>query len=95
MTIISDNTSGIAGEKYALTCRVFGAEKLHPFMTYKWMKNTSGSQVPVGANSSALSFSPVRLSDAANYSCMVTIASSYLTASITAMASQSVIIQSM
>ena len=92
VTIINDNTSRIVGESYVLTCRVFGAENLHPTITYQWMKN--GGQI-VGTNFSTLSFTPVRLSDAANYSCMVTIVSSYLTASVTAVASQSVRIQSM
>ena len=41
-----------------------------------------------------LSFAPLRLSDAANYSCEVTISSNYLTTNIIAMASQSVATQS-
>ena len=48
----------------------------------------------VGTNSSTLSFAPIQLSDAANYSCMVTIVSGYLTSGITAMVSQSVMVQS-
>ena len=91
---ISDNTSGIAGERYALTCRVLEAENLHPSITYQWTKNTSSGQIQVGTDSSTLSFTPVRLSDAANYFCTVAMTSDYLTSSITAMASQSVTVQS-
>ena len=93
MIRISDHTSGIAGESYALNCRVFGTENLDPSITYQWMKSTNGGQMQVGTNST-LSLSPVRLSDAANYSCIITIASGCLINSITAMASQSVRIQS-
>ena len=87
--IVSDNTSGIAGESYALNCRVLGTENLHPSITYQWMKSTSSGLMQVGTNST-LSFRPIRLSDAANYSCIVIIASGYLVTSITAMASHSI-----
>ena len=91
---ISGNTSGIAGESYALNCGVLGTENLHPSITYQWNKNTSSGQVQVGTGSTTLSFTPVRLSDAVDYSCTVDIASDYLTSSITAMATQRVRIQS-
>ena len=73
---------------------MFGAENLNPSVTYRWTKSSDGRQIQVGTKSSTLSFAPVRLSDAANYSCVVTITSGYLTASITAMASLSVAVQS-
>ena len=73
---------------------MLGAVNLRPSITYQWIKNSSSGQIHVGKNSSTLSFNPIRLSDAANYSCMVTIASGYLTSGITAMASQSVMVQS-
>ena len=91
---ISNSTNGIAGENYDLICSVLGAENLSPSITYQWTKNSNG-QIQVGTNSNTLSFTPVRLSDAANYSCTVAITLSYLSAGmITAMASQSVRIQS-
>ena len=72
-----------AGENnYLLMCSVSGAENLNPTITYRWIKN-SGTQV--GTNSSNLSFTPLRLSDAANYVCEVTISSSYLTGDIVTM----------
>ena len=91
---IIESTSGIAGENFDLTCKILGTENLNPSVTYQWIKNNIDGQVQVGTNSSTLSFTPVRLSDAANYSCMVTIASSYLTTSIITMAYQIIRIQS-
>ena len=57
------------------------------------MKNLDDSSL-IGNGSSTLSFNPVRLSDAANYSCLVTIGSSYLTGNIAMMASFKVKIHS-
>ena len=48
----------------------------------------------VESNSNTLSFTPLRLSDAATYACMVTIASNYLTGDIASMISQEVRVQS-
>ena len=91
----STSGSGIAGESFALTCRVLGAENLNPSIThYQWFKNSNGDQIQVGTNSTTLSFATIRLSDAANYSCAVTITSHYLTSSITAVGSQTVTVQS-
>ena len=74
---------------------MLGAENLNPSITYQWTKNSGSGQIhAVGTNSNTLSFTPFQLCDAANYSCTVTIVSGYLTAGITAMASQSVMVQS-
>ena len=73
---------------------MLGAENLNPSVTYRWTKSSDGRQIQVGTNSSTFSFAPVRLSDAANYSCVVAITSGYLTTSITATASLSVAVQS-
>ena len=74
-----------AGEDYQLTCSVSGDENLNPTnTTYRWTKNSGSSQTQVGTNSSTLSFTPFRLSDAASYVCEVTIRSSYLASDITA-----------
>ena len=71
-----------AGADYELSCNVTGVENLNTSMTYRWTKN-SGTQTSVGMNSNIV-FSPLRLSDAASYSCEVTISSDYLTGSIVA-----------
>ena len=90
---IDESTGESAGESLYLSCRVLGAKNLNPSITYQWIKNNSSGQIKVGTHA-ILSFTPVRLSDAASYSCAVTIASVYLTNNITAMASHSVRIQS-
>ena len=74
-----------AGDYYQLTCSVSGDENLnHTTTTYRWTKNSGSGQLQVGA-SSTLSFTPLRLSDAASYVCEVIISSSYLTRDIVAM----------
>ena len=92
---IIECTSGIAGKSFDLICRTLGAENLNPSVIYRWTKNSDRGQIQVGSNSSTLSFNPAHLSDAASYSCTVTIASGYLTSGVhvTAMMSQSVRIQ--
>ena len=82
-----------AGEDYQLTCSVSGAENLNPGITYRWTKNNGISQTQVGADSNTLSFTPLRLADAASYVCGGTVSSSYLASDITAMNSFDVRIQ--
>jgi hypothetical protein len=91
---INDNgVTPTAGENYQLTCSVSGAGNLNPTTTYRWTRNSGSGQTQVGASSSTLSFTPLRLSDAASYVCGVTVGSSYLTSDITAMNSLDVRIQ--
>ena len=68
---------------------MFGAENLNPSVNYQWIKITRSGQTQVGTHS-ILSLPPVRLSDACNYSCAITIASGYLASNITTIASHSV-----
>ena len=96
---ITDSISGTiptAGEDYNLICSVLGAENLNPIITYRWTKNGDMLQSIIGTNFNILSLiAPIRVSDAGtNYSCFITIASSYLTGNITAMTSHTVRIQS-
>jgi hypothetical protein len=80
---ISDNgATPTAGENYQLTCSVSGAENLNPTTTYRWTKNSGSGQTQVGANSNTLSFTPLRLADAASYVCEITVSSTYLTGDI-------------
>ena len=94
---ITDSAGGAvptAGEEYDLVCSVLGAENLKPTITYQWTKNSDMLQ-SIGTSSNTPSFTPIRVSDAGtNYSCLVTIASSYLTGNIIAMTSYMVRIQS-
>ena len=75
-----------AGENYQLICSISGAGNLYPTVVrYRWSKNSGSVQTQVGTSSSTLSFAPLGLSDAASYTCEVTISSSYLSGDIVAM----------
>ena len=82
-----------AGQNYQLTCSVTGAENLNSAITYRWTKDSGSGQTQVGTNSSILSFTPLRLSDAASYVYGVTVSSSYLVSDITATNTLNVTIQ--
>ena len=75
-----------------LTCGVSGAERLSPTITYQWTRHNGTTQTQVGTNSETLPLSPLRLSDAGNYSCSIT--SILLNNPVTANNSLSVSIQS-
>ena len=83
--ITDGEMSPTVGQPYQLTCSVSGDEQLRPDnmynVMYMWTKNSSKQ---VGINSD-LSLSPLRLSNAANYTCQVTIGSVYLTGTFVAM----------
>ena len=83
---------------YTLTCNVTVAEHLCPYTTtYQWTKhNSTVTQLQVGADheSNTLSFSPLRLSDAGQYTCQATVHSFRKNYDITVMESQNVRIQS-
>ena len=83
--ITDDGTTPTAGENHLLICRVSGAENLNPTITYQWTKDSGSGQAQVGVSSSTLSFTPLRLSDAASYVCEVTISSSSFSRDIVAM----------
>ena len=82
-----------AGENYHLTCSVSGAENLNPTIIYQWTKNSDGV-MQVVTNLNTLSFTPLRLLDAASYVCTVNISSSYLAGDIVIMDSHDVRIRS-
>ena len=76
---------------YSLTCSVSGDENLSPSITYQWTKN-NGTQIQIenGAEPKVLSFPPLRLSDAGQYTCQITVSSPYLSNNITVIESQDV-----
>ena len=74
----------VAGQQYSLTCDVSGAERLHPNITYQWIKNNSDAQMQVGNDSKSLFFSSLTLSDAGVYSCQISIQSPYISKEIMA-----------
>ena len=75
--ITDDGAPPTPGETYNLTCNVYGAEKLNPVITYQWMKEND-TEILVGTNSGILSFPLLSISNASNYTCMVTVESNYL-----------------
>ena len=56
---------------YSLTCGVTVTGAENPSITYQWTKN-NGTQTQVGTDR-VLSFSPLRLSDAGQYTCQATV----------------------
>ena len=81
---ISDEGIPTAGQRYSLTCSVSGAEGLNDTtITYQWTKN-NGTQTQVETNSNTLSFSPLRLSDAGEYTCEIIVISNSLIKDATA-----------
>ena len=85
-----------AGEDYQLTCSISGVGNLSPTTTYRWTKNSGSGQTQVETNSNTLSFTPLRLSDAASYICEIIVSSNYLSGDIMAVSvnSQDIMIQS-
>ena len=90
MTVTANlNTPLMVGQTgNSLTCDVSGADNLNP--TIIWIRNGS-TQTDIG-DSRTVSLSPLRLSDAGDYSCNVT--STLLSSPVAASNSQRVIIQS-
>ena len=64
--VVSDDGTPTAGQSYTLTCSVSVAS----VTTYQWRKNVSVIQ---GETTEMLSFSSLRLSDAGQYTCEVTV----------------------
>ena len=64
----------IAGGNYRIVCIVVGIWNDSLIVKYRWTKNNGTTDTAVG-NSSTLLFSPLKLSDAGQYICQVTIGS--------------------
>ena len=69
---LSGDGTPTAGQSYTLTCSVSGVS----VTTYQWRKDDSVIQ---GQTTEMLSFSPLRLSDAGQYTCEVIVNSMTLT----------------
>ena len=80
---------------YSLICVVNGAENLNASIVYQWTKNNgTQTQIQVGADPAVLSFSPLKLSTAGQYTCNITVSSLHLDNDITMKGSEDVTIQS-
>ena len=65
----------VAGQNCTLVCSVSGIGSSNPTISYQWIKNNGATQTQVGSNSNTLAFSSLRLSDAGQYTCRVTVGS--------------------
>ena len=63
----------MAGQNCTLSCTVTGVASSNPTITYQWMKNNETHQTLIGNNSDTLSFPSLKLSDAGQYTCQVTV----------------------
>ena len=84
----------VAGQVYVLTCGITGAENLSPNFIYQWTKESGGNRTQIRNNSNSVSFSPLQLSDAGQYTCHVTVQSSYIYNEMIITASQNVTLKS-
>ena len=65
--IVDNGTTPVAGLNYSLSCKLSGIDSSITSMTYEWRKDGS----LLSEMGTLLSFSPLRLSDAGQYSCTV------------------------
>ena len=89
--ITTSGTPVLGQSGYSLTCGVTGTGNLSPSITYQWTKIDGTQTTQVEA---VLSFSPLRLSDAGQYTCQATVTSPYLNSGITMTDTHDVTLQS-
>jgi hypothetical protein len=82
----------VIGRSHTLICNVSGTDDLNPNITYMWIKNSS--QFLANSSVGALSFQSLRLSDAGEYTCRITVRSPYLRDEITTTTVYSLILES-
>ena len=88
VSIITSVATPMVGSMYSLICSDTGAERLtDATVTYQWFKNGA---VVSGQIMAILSFSPLAISDAGNYTCQATVTFSLLSDPITTASSNSV-----
>ena len=78
------------GHSYTLTCSVNGTDNLNATIDYEWQDQSSTS---IGYSNN-LTFNSLSLSDAGQYTCKVTITSSYLVEQILTTGTHNVVFQS-
>ena len=83
------------GRQYTLTCNVTGDTDLQPTRTYRWTKtNSTHDNVHVGNDRHQIHFDNLRLRDAGEYTCTVTISSPFLMKMVSRMSSHTVAVSS-
>ena len=80
------------GADHTFKCSSSGADKLNPSTTYQWTQNNGTHTSQVGNNSNGLSLVSLRLSDAGEYACTITVNSPYLNENISKNITKSLII---
>ena len=81
--IISQPESPNLGQRHSLICRIEGADDLDLSINYQWTKNSGGQDLlQLTEMSFNLSFSALKLSDAGQYNCQVTVHSDHLNENI-------------
>ncbi len=78
-----------------LTCDVLGADNLNPTITHQWTRDDGNTLTQVGTDST-LTLSSLKFSDGGDYTCNVTVNSTFLNSNISTSSdnSQRVTIQS-
>lgn len=93
--IVQVTTSGvpvIGQNSYTLTCKALVADYFCPLIYYQWTKKNG---TITQSENRTLSFSPLRLSDAGQYTCQVTVSSYRLNVEAIEMKSHEIRVQSM
>ncbi len=88
--ISDEDVAPVAGQDYALTCGIIGAENLNPNITYQWTKDSGRNRTKIRNQSSSILFSPLKLSDAGQYVCHVIVQSPYIYNDVTTVAYKNV-----
>ena len=95
VAILQITTSGVPAvaqnQDYILTCKALIADHLCPFVSYRWAKDNGTITQP---ENGTIIFSPLRLSDAGQYTCQAIVCSIRFTNEVTLTKSYEVRIQS-
>ena len=93
--ILENGTALLGQNGYRLDCMTVGLDdNLDVSVTYQWTKDDGTHTVQLQSNSQTLSFGPLRLTDAGNYTCQVTVSSHHLSKDITATSFRALHLQS-
>ena len=94
MANISSSGSLTFGGRYSLTCTATVKGIIGADVVIEWKKIDHGSEQNKQSSEGVLDFTSLRVSDAGQYICRVSVASSYLTVSRNANSTKSIIVQS-
>ena len=78
ITSTSEGHNMSAGTNFSLTCIIGGIEKLRPELIFEWIRFNGIDFEEINVTSNKIHFFPLKLSEAGNYMCQVSIRSSLL-----------------